>query len=166
MSRFIAAGITVSLVVLGAVSISHRATAADAAMPAGPSSGYTLHIDADYHFGDAHPGEIAHHWCKNVSADLIECQLYDSDGPGARLVGVETIVPASVWKTLPAGEQALWHYHKTELKKIHATLPDTPKDQQAKIIASIEPTYGKVWILWDPMTSANPAGQPSVTVLH
>jgi hypothetical protein len=91
--------------------------------------------------------------------------LYDSDGPNARLVGVETIVPPAVWKTFSPQEQALWHYHKTELKKIHATLPDTPKDKQAAIIASISDTYGKVWMLWDPMSTQNPAGQPTVTVL-
>jgi uncharacterized protein DUF1264 len=161
-------------IVLAAIAIAagmiarHHPAAADAVAPAtmGPSAGYTLHIDADYHFGDAHPSEIAHHWCKNISPNLIECQLYDSDGPGARLVGVETIVPAAVWKTLPASEQALWHYHKVELQKIHATLPDTPKDKQAAIIASIKPTYGKVYILWDPMTNKEPVGQPSVTVLH
>jgi hypothetical protein len=142
-----------------------RQSPANAAAMAGPTSGYTLHIDADQHFGDAHPNEIAHHWCKNVSATLIECQLYDSDAPDARLIGVETIVPATVWQTFSPAEQAMWHFHKTELQKIHATLPDTPKDQQAAVIASIAPTYGKVFILWDPMTSQTPTGQPSVTVL-
>jgi len=130
-----------------------------------PTAGFTLHIDADQHFGDVAPGKIAHHWCKAVSADLTECQLYDGDGPNARLVGVETIVPAAVWKSLPASEQALWHYHATEIQKVHATLPDTPADQQAKIIESLKPTYGKVWILWNPEQSANPVGQPSIVVL-
>ncbi|MBV8172752.1 MAG: DUF1264 domain-containing protein [Candidatus Eremiobacteraeota bacterium] len=148
-----------------AYGFTHSTTVAAAS--AGPATqGYTLHIDADQHFGDAHPGEIAHHWCKTISPSLIECQLYDSDRPDARLVGVETIVPASVWETFPPQERALWHYHKVELQKIHATLPDTPKDQQAAIIASIAPTYGKVFILWDPDSNVAPVGQPSVTVLH
>ncbi len=167
MLRFIAGTATVGLLAVGVIVIaSHHASPAQAAMHPVPTGGYTLHIDADKHFGDAHPNEIAHHWCKSVSSSLIECLLYDSDAPTARLVGVETIVPASVWKTFSAAEQAMWHYHATELKKIHATLPDTPKDQQAKIIAMIKPTYGKVYILWDPLTSKAPIGQPTVVVLH
>jgi Protein of unknown function (DUF1264) len=160
------AALFVVLAALIAVALAvPRQQAVSATMPGGPTGGYTLHIDADFHFGSPHPHEIAHHWCKTISPTLTECQLYDSDGPGAKLVGVETIVPASVWATFTPSEQALWHYHKTELKKIHATLPDTPKDKQAAIIAAISNTYGKVWILWDPMTSTNPIGQPSITVL-
>jgi hypothetical protein len=168
MVRFV--GPAIAVVILAGLVIAYAMTRqpAGADMPAGgaPTLGYALHIDADYHFGDAHPAEIAHHWCKKVSSSLTECQLYDSDRPNARLVGVETIVPAAVWQTFPAHERALWHYHKVELRKIHATLPDTPKDQQAAIIASIMPTYGKVYILWDPLTSQAPMGQPTVTVLH
>jgi len=156
--------IVLTALLIAAILVPHQQAVSATTTP--PSAGFTLHIDADQHFGSAHPNEIAHHWCKNISPNLTECQLYDSDGPGARLVGVETIVPPAVWKTFSPAEQALWHYHKTELKKIHATLPDTPKNQQAAIIAKISDTYGKVWILWDPMTSQNPIGQPSITVLH
>ena len=38
-----------------------------------PSNGYTIHIDAQKHFGDAHPLEIAHHWCKPVRGLVAEC---------------------------------------------------------------------------------------------
>lgn len=131
-----------------------------------PTQGYTLHIDANKHFGDAHPSEIAHHWCKVISTDLIECQLYDGDGPHARLVGVETIVPASVWKTFSPTEQKLWHLHKVELQKVHATLPGLSKAEQAKVIKMILPTYGKVWILWNPAVSKEPTGSPFISVLH
>jgi hypothetical protein len=156
-----------TLVVATALIIaSHRTTAADAAMAGGPASGFTLHIDAEQHFGDAHPKEIAHHWCKNISASMIECLLFDSDRLDAKLVGVETVVPTTLWKTFGADEQALWHDHATEIPKVHATLPDTPKDQQAKIVASLMKTHGKIYVLWDPMSSANPVGQPSVTILH
>ena len=159
--------LAVFLLVAGLVVANRHVTAADTApMAPGPANGYTLHIDADQHFGDAHPSEIAHHWCKPINANLSECQLYDSDGPGAKLVGVETIVPTAVWKTFSPAEQKLWHYHRVEISKVHATLPDTPKDQQQKVIASLLETYGKVWILWDPASSDNPTVQPSITILH
>lgn len=131
-----------------------------------PTQGYTLHIDANKHFGDAYPNEIAHHWCKVISTALIECQLYDGDGPHARLVGVETIVPASVWKTFSPAEQKLWHFHKVELQKVHVTLPGLSKTEQAKVIKMILPTYGKVWILWNPAVSKAPTGNPSISILQ
>lgn len=143
----------------------HPSIASAAAANANPTQGWTLHIDADQHFGDAHPNEIAHHYCKPVAGGTIECQLYDSDAPNARLVGVETIVPAKVWSSLPASEQAMWHYHKTELAKIHATLPGLTPAEQKKVIAMVSPTYGKVFIVWDPLANAAPIGEPTVVVL-
>ncbi|HZV78868.1 MAG TPA: DUF1264 domain-containing protein [Candidatus Binatus sp.] len=170
MSRpltFLCAALIASVMALGIAGTRTQPAPARADAPAAnPAAGYTLHIDADKHFGTAHPNEIAHHWCKTISPTLTECQLYDSDGPGAMLVGVETIVPVAVWKTFSPSEQALWHYHKEELKKVHATLPDTPKDKQAAIIAAITETYGKIYILWNPKTAGDPpVGQPTITVL-
>jgi hypothetical protein len=165
MKRLLVPALTVAIMALAGFAFVSKTAIAQTAMMTGPASGFTLHIDADKHFGDAHPNEIAHHWCKTISPTLTECQLYDGDGPHARLVGVETIVPTAVWKTFAPDEQALWHYHATELKKIHATLPGMSKAQAAKTVAMISQTYGKVYILWDPMTSKNPIGQPSVTVL-
>ena len=129
-----------------------------------PSAGYTLHVDAEKHFGDAHPTEIAHHWCKPVSG-MTECLIFDSDAPDARLVEVETIITPAVYKSLSPQEQALWHWHKTEIPKVNAKLPDMTPAEAAKVVASITDTYGKVWMLWDPMANANPVGSPTVIVL-
>jgi hypothetical protein len=167
MVRYLVALVGCAAVVAVAISLSlPRQTAiADMTPKNAATLGFTLHIDADKHFGAAHPKERAHHFCKAINPNLTECELYDSDSPNARLVGVEMVVPGALWKTFPASEQALWHYHKLEIPKVNATLPDTPKDKQAAIVKSLEPTYGKIYILWDPMTSTSPMGQPSVTVL-
>lgn len=81
------------------------------------------------------------------------------------LVGVETIVSPVLYKSLPDSEKALWHYHRDEVPKVNASLPDLSKEEAAKVTAQILPTYGKVWILWDPQTNSKPIGQPSVTIL-
>ncbi|HEV3152988.1 MAG TPA: DUF1264 domain-containing protein [Candidatus Baltobacteraceae bacterium] len=131
-----------------------------------PSSGYTIHIDAQKHFGDAHPDEIAHHWCKNVAGGMIQCQIYDNDSADARLVAVETIVSPSVYKSFTPQEQAYWHYHKVEIPKVNATMPDVSAADAQKMVAQISDTYGKIWLLYDPMSTNNlPTGSPSVTVL-
>jgi len=154
--------------VLGAVifagnmlsSTHHQAIAAST----NPSEGFTLHIDADKHYA-AHPAERIHHWCKQISNDFIECQLYASDAPNAQLVGIETIVSPEVHNTFSVEEKRFWHWHTYEVPRVNAALPDLSKDDAAKVVAKILPTYGKVYIIWDPMTNPNPVGQPSVTIL-
>lgn len=149
-------------VVFGAVIGTLHVTAA--APPNPPSGGYTLHIDALGHF-PAHPTEVAHHWCKGgLAGGLIECQLYDSDAPNARLIGAEIIISASTFRSLSAQERMMWHYHKTEIPAVHATLPGMSPAQQKKVVASIINTYGKVYVLFDPMTTNGmPIGRPGVT---
>ncbi|MBI3961280.1 MAG: DUF1264 domain-containing protein [Deinococcus sp.] len=138
-----------------------RGTAQEGARP---HDGWTLHIDAKKHF----PGNaemIAHHYCKGVAGGLTECQLYTSDDPDARLVGVEVIVGPQLYNSFNAAEKALWHYHRTEIPKVEATLPDLSADEAARVVSSIEETYGKVYLLWDPGRNSQPVGNPSVTIL-
>lgn len=140
---------------------------AGAATPAqtGPAQEWTLHVDAEKHFGDANPTEIAHHWCKPVSNGVTECQIYSSDAADAQLVAVETIVAPAMYKSFPASEQAMWHYHKDEIPRVNATLPGMSPAQAKKVLDSMSDTYGKVWLLYDPIATSNmPVGQPSVVV--
>ena len=129
-----------------------------------PTEGWTLHVDAKRHIPKM-PDMIAHHYCKPVSGGLTECQLYDSDKPDARLIGVEVIVDKETWKKFPKKEKALWHHHKTEIPKVDAVLPDVSPEESAKILKSMEETYGKVYLLWDP-AKKEPLGKPQVSVLH
>ena len=129
-----------------------------------PSAKFDLHIDAEKHF----PGDekqVAHHYCKQVSGGLTECQLYESDEPDAKLVGVEVVVDSATWKTFNATERAKWHYHKEEIPKVNAKLPDLSPEEAAKVAKSLEETYGKVYLLWDPSQSDQPLGNPSLTIL-
>lgn len=129
-----------------------------------PGDGFTLHIDARMHF-PSNPDLIAHHYCKTVAGGLIECLLFESDAEDAKLVGVETIVSTGVYNTFSEPEKALWHYHKKELPIVEAKLPDLPPEEAAKVVMSLEETYGKLYILWDPGKSDLPIGNPSITVL-
>jgi hypothetical protein len=129
-----------------------------------PADGWTLHIDAKKHVPKI-PDMIVHHYCKKVSGGLVECQLYDSDKPDARLIGVEVIVGKETWNKFSNKEKSLWHYHKTEIPKVEATLPDVSAEEGAKILQGIEETYGKVFILWNP-ANIEPVGKPVVSILH
>ncbi|MBI2022024.1 DUF1264 domain-containing protein [Candidatus Daviesbacteria bacterium] len=96
---------------------------------------------------------------------MFECQLYDSDDKDARLVGVETVVDTKTWQGFDAGEKGLWHYHKEEIPKINAKLPDLSEEEAAKVVETLNETYGKVYLLWDPAVSELPVGNPSITIL-
>lgn len=47
----------------------------------------------------------AHHFCTHLRHDLHQCVIYDSDQPNARLIGIEYLIPESVFVTLPADEK-------------------------------------------------------------
>jgi hypothetical protein len=165
MNRLLTA-LSVCAAFLVGLAVPHPSLTA-AAAGAGPTQGWNLHIDAEKHFGDAHPTEIAHHWCKAVANGMTECQIYSSDASDAQLVAVETIVPPAAYKSFNAQEQALWHYHKDEIPKVNAKMPDMTPDQAKKVVSSIMDTYGKIWLLYDPLsTNGMPTGQPTVTVLR
>ncbi|MBV9278220.1 MAG: DUF1264 domain-containing protein [Candidatus Eremiobacteraeota bacterium] len=156
--------LSIALLVLAAAIFASNRSHVAASPALSPSAGYTIHIDAIKHFGDAHPDEVAHHYCKQL-ADMFECQIYDSDSPNAHLVEVETILSESAYNALPASEQALWHYHRTEIPKVNAKIIGMSAAAQQKLVAKLLPTYGKVWMLWDPATNSAPVGQPTVVVL-
>ena len=138
--------------------------AAGSDSPKRPSEGWTLHITAKMHF-PGKPEMLAHHFCKQVAGGLIECQLYDSGAPDARLVGVETIVPAATYAKFSPAEKALWHYHRVEIPLVSAAVLDMSPEEAQKVVNSIVDTYGKIYLLWDPGKQTMPTGQPSITLL-
>ena len=157
MRRFLVFVCAALLICFGAIAAEHAS-----AVSTSPATGYTIHVDALDHF-TAHPNEVAHHYCKQL-ANMLECQIYDSDAPNARLVAVETIISDAQYAALPAAEKPLWHNHAVELPKVHAVMPGMPAAQQKKLVAQILKTYGKVYVIWDPMTNAMPIGKPFITI--
>ena len=129
-----------------------------------PSEGWGLHIDAKLHV-PGKPEMVSHHYCKAVSGGLTQCQLYDSDKPDARLIGVEVVVSPEMYKSFSKAEKAMWHYHKTEIPRVSATLPDLPAEEAAKVAKNLEESYGKVYILWDPAKGNFPTGRPIISRL-
>lgn len=154
----------VALVVAAVTIGTHRESTARAA-GVSPAAGWTIHVDALKHFKN-HPDEVAHHWCRALSGGSLECQIYASDTADAPMVATEMVVPPATYQSFPASEKQYWHYHKDEIPKVSATLPDmSPADAKATL-AKMMDTYGKVYILWDPMDSPMPLGEPYVNILH
>ncbi|OCT52452.1 hypothetical protein CLCR_10839 [Cladophialophora carrionii] len=55
--------------------------------------------------------------------DLRQCLIYDSCKPGARLIGVEYMIPKHRYLKLDPEEQKFWHSHEFEVKSGMLVLP-------------------------------------------
>src|SRR5213080_5232125 len=53
-----------------------------------------------FYSGDMSRQIIAEHYCSPQPQDVLQCVIYDSNKPGARLIGIEYIVSAKVFETL------------------------------------------------------------------
>ena len=157
--------LVLAIFVASAVSIGVHRSAPVQAASVSPAAGWTIHIDALKHFKN-HPDEVAHHWCRPLAAGNLECQIYPSDTADAPLVATEMIVPTATWQAMPASEQRYWHYHKIEIPKVSPKMPDMSPEDAKALGAKLMETYGKVYVLWDPMDGQMAAGDPYVNILQ
>ncbi|MCL7044925.1 hypothetical protein MKW94_015157 [Papaver nudicaule] len=87
-----------------------------------------------------------HHFVTRINQEFLQCAVYDSDSPSARLIGVEYIVSDGVFETLPAEEQKL-----------------VPEMVQTAELGNLTKTYGKFWCTWQTdRGDVLPLGAPSL----
>ncbi len=63
-------------------------------------------------------------------------------------MGVEYIVSARLFGTLPAAEKSLWHSHVHEVKSGQLVAPGLPVVAENALMRKIVGTYGKTWHTW------------------
>ena len=129
-----------------------------------------LHIQAVRHIdpkGDnSRLDIIVHHHCKAYDDNTQACLLFptgmkDQDKP----YGIEYIITAEQFNTLSKEEQELWHYHKTEIPRARANLPDLTVEEAEELLPAINETYGKVFYFWQ-LGDEYPVGQPSILLVQ
>ena len=91
---------------------------------------------------------IAQHYCAHLSDEVLQCVLYDSEKKDARLIGVEYIVSAKIFESLPADEKKFWHSHNYEVKSGALTAPGAPEAAEKDLMKVLIGTYGKTWHTW------------------
>jgi hypothetical protein len=101
-----------------------------------------------FYNGDMSRQVIAEHYCAHLSNEVLECVIYDSDKPGARLIGIEYIVSAKIFESLPAEEKKLWHSHNYEVKTGVLTAPGMADAAEKDLMKVLIGTYGKTWHTW------------------
>src|SRR5260370_17221536 len=101
-----------------------------------------------FYSGDMSRQVIAEHYCAHLSDEVLQCIIYESNKPGARLIGIEYIVSAKIFESLPAEEKKLWHSHNYEVKSGVLTAPGMPDADEKGLMKVLIGTYGKTWHTW------------------
>src|SRR2546430_17618640 len=91
---------------------------------------------------------IAQHYCAHLSDEVLQCIIYDSDSNDARIIGIEYIVSAKIFESLPADEKKFWHSHNYEVKSGALTAPGAPEAAEKDLMKVLIGTYGKTWHTW------------------
>ena len=132
--------------------------------PMTPAVGYTIHVTAPHVVNGKVMGPY-HHYCKVVSPEpVIECLIYESTDPGARLEQIEYIIAKSITRsgsvTLAVWNK-YWHDHKQEISTGRVQVLDLSLEEGQKVAALISTTDGIIFHLWSADEKV-----PSGRVLH
>ena len=98
----------------------------------------------------------AHHFCRQVNEDFIECVLFDGNTDKANLIGIEYIISERLFESLPAAERPYWHPHNAEILSGQLIAPGLPAVAEKAFMASKMNSYGKTWHLWDTGSEERP----------
>ena len=88
-------------------------------------------------------------------SDVRQCLIYDTPEPNARLIGVEYMISASLYRTLDSAERKLWHSHVFEVKSGMLILPGPAalpthawEVAETKEMEDVVGLYGKTYHFW------------------
>jgi len=147
--------------VLAAISIPANLTSLPPAPPPPtPADGHTIHVSAPHVVEGKIMGPY-HHYCKAISAELLECLIYESTEPNAVMTQVEYFVAKTVSR--PNVPLAVWnkyyHDHAEEIATGRVQVLDVSPEEAKKIAAAAAQTDGIIFHLWWPMNAKAPNGE-------
>jgi Protein of unknown function (DUF1264) len=100
----------------------------------------------------------AHHYCKVVNDDLLQCVLFDGNTREANLIGVEYIVSEELFASLPDDERPRWHPHNFEVLSGQLCAPGLPDAAEKAFLTRLLNSYGKTWHTWHTGRHDGPPG--------
>ncbi len=114
-----------------------------------PAEGYNIHVQAPHVMEDGTVGGPFHHYCKGISEKILQCLLFDSTDPNAKLVAVEYFVAKDLSrKEIPL---IMWHRHyhdhKVEIDTGRVQVIE-PADKAKEIAEAASKTDGIIFHLW------------------
>lgn len=118
--------------------------------PPSPLDGYTIHVTAP-HMMDGEVIGPFHHYCKPINDDIIQCILFESTDPNARMTEVEYMVSKKLARgVIPKwSHQQNWHDHKQEIDtgRVAVMYPTDEKTVKG-LVDHVAGTDGIIFHLW------------------
>lgn len=139
-------------------------TGADVLQDKTPLRQFNAYLDG-FHFynGNINAQMEAHHYVQQLNEDLWQAVIFDGNGADAKLMGIEYIITAKLFKTLPEEEKKLWHSHHYEVKSGTLIAPGIPAAAEHALMEKLVSTYGKTIHTWHTDQHRNlPVGAPMV----
>lgn len=90
----------------------------------------------------------AHHYCRQMNGDFMQCVLFDGNTKNANLNGIEYIISEKLFDALPVEEKKYWHPHNYEILSGELVAPGIPKAAEHALIGKKMNSYGKTWHVW------------------
>ena len=82
-----------SILVISVLSFAVLGLMVSTAISGGPADGYTIHVQAPHMMADGKVGGPYHHYCKGIqNGEVLQCLLFESTKPDAKLVAVEYFI--------------------------------------------------------------------------
>lgn len=120
----------------------------------GPSAKLDVHLVSFHPLVDDPMNQItAHHYCKQVNEEFIQCALWDSNADDANLNGVEHIISARLFERLPPEERQYWHPHNYEILSGLLVAPGLPRSAELALMRRLINSYGRTWHVWNTGTN-------------
>ena len=83
---------------------------------------------------------------------MATCQIYDSSLANARLVGIEYIITAKDYNSLPTQEKPDWYIiNKALVTTVQGQFPELNAQQINAVLQHLLGNYGKVVLTWNPL---------------
>jgi hypothetical protein len=146
-------------------SLKHRALdfAASVMQQKYPLDAMSTFLNALHFYADDMGRQVeANHFCIHLAHDMHQCVIFDSNKPGARLIGIEYIISEDRFRQLPEEEKRLWHSHHYEVKSGMLAAPGIPELAEHAYFTDLVSTYGKTFHTWQIDRDDFPYGIPQL----
>ena len=90
----------------------------------------------------------AHHYCRQVNSDVLQCAVFDGNTRDANLIGIEYIISEKLLDGMPEEEKNFWHPHNYEVLSGQLTAPNLPESAEHELVRLLVNSYGKTWHTW------------------
>ncbi|MBT6295062.1 MAG: DUF1264 domain-containing protein [Nitrospina sp.] len=141
-----------SILMISVLSFAIFGLMISTAISGGPADGYTIHVQAPHMMADGTTGGPYHHYCKGIQGGkVLQCLLFESTAPDAKLVAVEYFIEKNLArKNVPLIQwNRNFHDHQVEIDTGRVAILDIddPKKVQALAEAAGK-TDGVIFHLW------------------